>query len=159
MPDDNPSAQAPRDTDAKSLHKAMLGADPAGTPYVTGDGLFTRNLNVFAAEIGWTPDRVSLAMQELVAQDLVLPMHDDGRADRVANSRWLVLDAESSHVERYPDADAELPVTEFDAMDADQLRAFAEANDIDLGKATSENGMRAKIQAHLDADPNADGEA
>lgn len=152
MPEESPNLQAPRDTDAKKLHKAMLDS-------TSGDGVYARNLHTLAGEIGWTPDRLSVAMQELVAQDLVLPMHEDGRADRVANSRWLVLDAEAGHpVEKFTDTDAEAPVTEFDEMTVAQLREFADANSIDLGEATKKAEIRAAIDTFLGADPNAQAE-
>lgn len=77
--------QAPQDGDANELHAAMLNGASA-------DGVFARNLQVVAAELGWTPDRVSAAIQRLVEQDLVLPDHADERADRVAAARWLVVE-------------------------------------------------------------------
>lgn len=78
--------QAPQDGDANELHAAMLNA-------ASPDGVFARNLQVVAAELGWTPDRVSVAIQKLVEQDLVLPTHEDERADRIASARWLVVEA------------------------------------------------------------------
>lgn len=130
--------QAPQDGDAKQLHAALLAQASA-------DGVFNRNLQPVAAELGWTPDRLSTAMQELVAQDLVLPDHPDGRADRIASARWLVIGDHKPERVTPDDAD---PIVDLDEMTLPQLREYAEGNDIDLGDATKKAEVRAAIDAH-----------
>ncbi len=40
----------------------------------------------------------------------------------------------------------EVDVTDFSSMDEDMLRAYAEENDIDIGKATTRDGILLKIK-------------
>lgn len=46
----------------------------------------------------------------------------------------------------------EKPTTNINEMDLDALKAYAEANQIDLGKSTSEDGVRNKIKEALKAE-------
>ena len=124
--------------DAEILHAHLVA-------YVAPDGTYARNLNTAAAEIGWTPDHLSLVMQELCAQERVLPDHAGGSVEKIANSRWLVLDYDG------PASAGD----DLDAMTVPKLREFAEENGIELGEATKKPEIRAKIDASLAADPNA----
>lgn len=54
------------------------------------DGSFARNLNTVAAEVGLTPDALSVAMSELVERGEVEPTHPDGDPGRRAGSSWRV---------------------------------------------------------------------
>jgi hypothetical protein len=123
--------------DAEVLHAAMV-------PFIGPDGVFGRNLGTVAAEIGWYPERVSLAMQKLVEQERVQPVHEDGRADRVVASRWLVIDAEPSVTDGAPAM----------TWTVKQLRAYAEKNRIDLGDATKKADIRKRIDAALEGEPD-----
>lgn len=123
--------------DADVLHAAML-------PFVAPDGSYARNLNTAAAEIGWQPDRLSLAMQELVAQERVLPDHPGGSPEKLANSRWLVVDADTHAGE----------TSDVDEMTVKQLRVYADEHAIDLGDATKKDDIRdaiANAQAGVEA--------
>lgn len=107
----------------------------AMTEYVAPDGTFSRNLNVVAAEIGWSPAQLDEVIAEAVA---------DGRIERVVedpayagNPRWLLLDA--------------LVPVSLDDMTVAELRAHADANGIDLGGATKKADVRAAIDSAVPA--------
>lgn len=85
------------------------------------DGTFSQNAQTTSALLGWYPDQLSAAFQALAADGLIEATHDGGDPAKIHGSSWRVL------------ADGEEAAeTDVAKMNGKQLRAYADANDIEL---------------------------
>lgn len=107
----------------------------ADGPYVRRQGdQFARNLNVAAAEIGWTPEQLSLGMQALVADGRVIAAHPSGDPTKIAGSSWLIVG---------DDQDA----PELGELGVKQLRALAKDRGVDIKGLKAKDDIVAALQA------------
>lgn len=107
------------------------------------DGSFAQNLKYAAAVIGWMPDRLSDAMQALVAEGRVKATHEDGDPTRVAGSSWLIV----------ADDDQVLGDGDPSSLGIKQLRALAKDRDVDIKGLKSKDEIIAALEAAEASEP------
>lgn len=103
------------------------------------DGTYRQNLRVAAATIGWSPDHLITVMQALVADGRVEAAHEGGDATRISGSEWRLV------------ADEDVEETDVSKMTGKQLKAYADANDIELPEGKlSVADLRDYVQEAID---------